>query len=248
MKRELTRRGRRRLFVIATAGLMGLSVPAWVPRLLATLPAFRVEQVEVVGTRYVPPDEVKALVALGPEASVWDDRQVWESRVRGHPMIREARVRREGLHSLEVVVVERRPVALVATPELRPVNADGRLLPLDVTRAELDLPIIHGIVQIEGDSVLDAGIRGIARLLDALDRAQPEFLAVVSEVGIAADGGYEFLMLPSADAGTVLLPADEPVRALRRISFALGQVDDPRVRKADARFDGQVVLTREEER
>lgn len=248
MKRELTRRGRRRLFVIATAGLLGLSVPAWVPRLLATLPAFRVEQVEVVGTRYVPPDEVKALVALGPEASVWDDREVWESRVRGHPMIREARVRREGLHSLEVVVVERRPVALVATPELRPVNADGRLLPLDVTRAELDLPIIHGIVQIEGDSVLDAGIRGIARLLDALDRAQPEFLAIVSEVGIAADGGYEFLMLPSADAGTVLLPADDPVRALRRISFALGQVDDPRVRKADARFDGQVVLTREEER
>lgn len=248
MKPELTRRGRRRLFVIATSGLLGLSVPAWVPRLLATLPAFRVERVEVVGTRYVPPDEVKALVALGPEASVWDDREVWESRVRGHPMIREARVRREGLHSLEVVVVEKRPVALVATPELRPVNADGRLLPLDVTRVELDLPIIHGIAEIEGDSVVDAGVREIARLLDALDRAQPEFLAVVSEVGIAADGGYEFLMLPSADAGTVLLPAGEPVRALRRISFALGQIDDPRVRRADARFEGQVVLTREEER
>jgi len=248
VKVELTRRGRRRLFVIATAGLLGLSVPAWVPRLLATLPAFRVAQVEVIGTRHVPPDEVKALVALGPEASVWDDLDVWESRVRGHPMIREARVRREGLHALQVVVVEKRPVALVATPELRPVSAEGRLLPLDVTRAELDLPIIHGLAEVDGDSVLDPRVREIARLLDDLDRAQPEFLAVVSEVGAAEDGGYEFLMLPSADAGTVLLPAAEPVRALRRISFALGQVDDPRVRKADARFAGQVVLTREEER
>lgn len=248
MKIELTRRGRRRLFVIATAGLLGLSVPAWVPRLLATLPAFRVEQVEVIGTRYVPPDEVKALVAPGPEASVWDDLDVWEERVRGHPMIREAKVRREGLHALQVVVVEKRPLALVATPELRPVNAEGRLLPLDVTRAGLDLPIIHGVVRVEADSVVDGDVREIARLLDALDRAQPEFLAVVSEVGVASDGGYEFLMLPSADAGTVLLPAEEPVRALRRISFALGQVDDPRVRKADARFEGQVVLTREEER
>lgn len=248
MKLELTRRGRRRLFVIATAGLLGVSVPAWVPRLLATLPAFRVEQVEVVGTRYVPPDEVKALVALDAEASVWDDLDVWESRVRGHPMIREARVRREGLHALQVIVVEKRPVALVATPELRPVNADGRLLPLDVARAEIDLPVIHGVVRVEGDSVIDRGARDIARLLDALDRSQPEFLAVVSEVGVAAGGGYEFLMLPTADAGTVLLPTDHPVRALRRVSFALGQVDDPRVRKADARFTGQVVLTREEGR
>lgn len=248
MKIELTRRGRRRLFVIATAGSLGLSVPAWVPRLLATLPAFRVERVEVIGTRYVPPAEVKALVAPGLEASVWDDLDVWEARVRGHPMIREAKVRREGLNTLQVVVVEKRPVALVATPELRPLNADGRLLPLDVTRAELDLPIIHGVTRIEGDSVADADAREIARLLDALERAQPEFVAVVSEVGIAADGGYEFLMLPSADAGTVLLPAEAPVRAVRRISFALGQVDDPRVRKADARFEGQVVLTREEKR
>lgn len=248
MRLELTRRGRRRLFVIATAGLLGLSVPAWVPRLLATLPAFRVEQVEVVGTRYVPPDEVKSLVALGPEASVWDDVDVWEGRVRGHPMIREAKVRREGLHALRVVVVEKRPVALVATPVLRPVNADGRLLPLDAARAELDLPVIHGPAAVEGDSVTDPVVREITRVLDALDRAQPEFVALVSEVGVAAGGGFEFLMLPSADAGTVLLPVEHAVRALRRISFALGQVEDARVRKADARFEGQVVLTREEER
>lgn len=248
MKRELTRRGRRRLFVIATAGLLGLSVPAWVPRLLATLPAFRVEQVEVIGTRYVPPDEVKALVDLDPEASVWDDLDAWGARVRAHPMIREATVRREGLHSVQVVVVEKRPVALVATPELRPVNADGVLLPLDPAKAELDLPIIRGEPAIEGDEVADPAVRELARLLDALDRAQPAFLSVVSEVAFADDGGYEFLMLPSADAGTVLLPRERPLRALSRISFALGQVDDPRVRRADARFAGQVVLTREEGR
>jgi cell division septal protein FtsQ len=240
----LTRRGRRRLSVVAVAGFVGLTVPVWVPLLLATLPAFSVEQIRVVGSRHVPPDEVKELVALQPEASVWDDGKLLEDRVRVHPMIQEATVRRAGLHALEIVVVEKHPVALVATPELRPVGGDGRVLPLDPAVAELDLPIINGLTRIEGDLVADPSTMVLARLLDELERSDPGFVSVVSEVA-PTDGGWEFTMLPDADAATVLLPLEDPLRALMRVSAALGQLDDPRVVRADARFSRQVVLTRE---
>ncbi|MFV1986459.1 MAG: cell division protein FtsQ/DivIB [Gemmatimonadota bacterium] len=245
---DLTRRGRRRLIVIASAGIIGLSVPLWVPRLLSALPVFRVERVTVVGTHYVGPDEVTRLIALEPDASVWDRVDILEDRIRTHPMIRETTVRRDGLNGLLVAVIEKRPVALVATPELRAVNGDGRLLPIEPSRAALSLPIISGITGVEDGLVLEDGARELAGVLEELDRSNADFVSVVSEASLAPDGGYRFLMLPTADAGSVFLPSDDPVGALHRVSLALGQIEDRRVARADARFDRQVVITRAEGR
>ena len=85
-------------------------------------------------------------------------------------------------------------------------------------------------------------------VLDQLDRANPEFVSVVSEVTHAVNGGYRFLMRPSAEVGVVFLPPVNTVNALRRVSIALGQIDDPKVARADARFTGQVVVARVEAR
>lgn len=243
-----TRRTRRRVFVIVTAGAMGLAVPAWVPRLLATLPAFHVDEVLVDGTRYIRPDEVKRLAALDEGASVWDDPETWEARVREHPMVRDVTVRRRGFRSIEIAVVEKHPVALVATPELVPVNGDGIVLPVDPAAVALDLPMIEGLTGVEDGRIADPGILELAGVLDRLERENAGFVSVISEAGRTPEGDLRFVMLPGADAGLVLLPRSDPVRGLRRVSIALGQVEDPRVERADARFAGQVVLTRAEER
>lgn len=239
----LTRRGRRRLFVVATAGVMGLGVPQWMPRLLATLPAFQVEHVKILGTRHVAPDEINHLLALEADASVWDSVDPLERRVREHPMIREATVRREGLNALSVIVVEKRPVALVATPELKAVNGSGVVLPLEPFMAGLNLPIISGVTEVEDDVVLEPAVREMAGVLDQLVRVDPGFVSVVSEIGPATGGGYGFTMLPAADAEVVLLPSNEPVRALQRVALALGRTESARVARADARYSRQVVLT-----
>jgi len=244
----LSRRSRRRILVVLMSGFLGLGVPIWVPRVLATLPAFRVAEVRVLGTRYVPPDEIERLAGFGPDASVWDDPAAWESRIRAHPMVLDASVRRHGLGALDIVVVERRPVALVATPELVPVNGDGRVLPLDGPEARLDLPIIAGITEVEGDRVVDPGVQELALVMGRLARANAEFASVISEVAFAAKGGYRFSMLRGAEVGVVFLPLEDPVGALDRVSVALGLMSDPRVARADARFTGQVVVTRAEGR
>ncbi|MYA32897.1 MAG: FtsQ-type POTRA domain-containing protein [Gemmatimonadales bacterium] len=244
---RITRRGRRRLFFALTVAAIGLSVSIWVPPLLATLPAFQISEVHVVGTEHVPPEEIRAL-ALTPDASAWDDPATLEARVRAHPMVREATARRQSFRTLEIAIVERRPVALVATPELRPVSGDGYMLPLEPSAAPLDLPIVRGPVETESGFVADPGMRELILALSRMDRTRSEFMSLVSEVGPAAEGGYRFLLLPGSGADVVLLPRAEPLRALDRVSIALGQIEDRRVARADARFSGQVVLTRVEER
>ena len=244
---RITRRGRRRLLLALMVAAIGLSVPIWVPPLLATLPAFRISEFRVTGTDHIPPDEISAL-AVTPDASVWDDPAVWEERVRAHPMVREATARREGFRTFEIAVVERRPVALAATPELRPVSGDGYVLPLEPSSVPLDLPIVQGPVETDNGFVTDPGVRELVFTLARMDRTRSDFMSLVSEVGPAAEGGYRFLLLPGAGADVVLLPRDRPLLALDRVSIALGQIEDRRVARADARFRGQVVLTRVEER
>lgn len=245
---RITRRGRRKLLFALMVASIGLSVPIWVPLLLAVLPTFRISELRVIGIEHIPPDEIRELAAVAPDASVWDDPAKWEERVRAHPMVREVTVRREGFHILEIAVVERRPVALAATPELRPVSADGYVLPLDPSSASLDLPVIRGPVETENGFVTDPGMRELIFALARMDRTRSDFMSLVSEAGPAAEGGYRFLLLPGAGADVVLLPRDRPLRALDRISIALGQIEDRRVARADARFRGQVILTRVEER
>ena len=243
---RLTRRGRRKLFVILIAAACGFSVPVWVPRLLSTLPAFRFVEVRVSGTHLARPEEVRSYAGVEPEASVWDDPRPWEARVREHPLIRDATARRLDAGVLEITVVEERPVALVATPELRPLGGDGRLLPLDPSAQRLDLPIVGGPVAMEGDFVAGADLRALAALLEGMHRTRRDFISLVSEVRLAERGGYRFLLLPGAGADVVLLPREDALRALDRVSIALGQVEDGRVARADARFGAQVVLTRAE--
>lgn len=242
---RLGRRARRRAFVVLVAGGVGLAAPVWMPWLLAALPAFRVQSVEIVGTRYVAPDSVARLAAVALDASVWDDPDRWEARVERHPLVEEARVRREGLRTLEIRVAEKRPVALVATPELVAVSADGLVLPLEPWQVGLDLPVIAGAAEARDGRILDPRALELVSVLDRLDAADAGFLAQVSEVGHAAGGGYEFLMMPGAEAGRVLLPSEAPARGLRRISLALGQLDGARVARADGRYAGQVVIAPE---
>lgn len=224
----------------AMAAVIGAGSPLWGPPLLRSLPAFQVERVEVVGTRYVAPDEVVERADVPPEASVWDDPGVWIRRVEAHPLVERVRVRRTGWHGLEFTVEEVEPVAFVATPALRPVGGTGRLLPLDPARHGMDLPIVAAGAEIEGGRVQGES----ALLLEVLTRLEdydPGFVANVSHLRPLQGGGVLVRMTDGTHADRILLPAADPLSALRRIELALGE-QGRRVAEADARFRGQVVV------
>lgn len=237
----MTRRGRRRLFVLGVCATAGLSLPVWAPRLLATLPAFRVERIEVVGSYYLPPDEVVALAAVSRTASVWDEPAVWEARVRSHPLVREVRISRRGFRRLEVRVVEERPVALAAVPRLVPVSAGGRLLPLDPSDAGLDLPVLGGRAKLEEGQVVGPH-RELAALLGRLEEYDPGFVRHISQMEWLEGGAVRIDLLESAGCARILLPLRSALRGLRRVELALSHAAEERVSSADARFDGRVIL------
>jgi len=246
----VTRRTRRRIYVATMAAAVGAGAPLWAPAVLARLPGFRVKEVRVVGTHYVPPDRVASLASVGPDASVWDDPGHWEDRVREDPMIADARVRRTGAHRIEIRVTEVEPVALVPTPDLVPVDSSGRLLPLNPATADLDLPILGSGAKVEAGRLADPGTLRLLEVLDRLRSAEPGFVRSASQF-LRVPGGVEVFMTDGADARRVYLPGADPERGLRRVEAALaargaghaaGHAAVHAAARVDARFDGQVVV------
>src|SRR6185436_6494915 len=98
---------------------------------LAHLDFFRVRRIELQGASHLSVEEAEEAVAIPQGSSVWDDPSEWEARLARHPLVREAHVERRLPRTLVLVVTERDPVALLPTPMLVPVDAEGRVLPLD---------------------------------------------------------------------------------------------------------------------
>lgn len=239
----MTRRTRRRLQVLLLAAALGGSAPVWAPPVLSRFSFFRVEEVGVVGTRYVAPAEVVERASVDSGASVWDDTGRWERRVAGHPLIRGARIRRAGLHRLEIHVREVEPVALVATPELVPVDRRGKVLPLDPVENRLDLPILGREARVEDGRVTSEDVLTLLGVLVRLRREEPGFVRQASQLTLLRGGDVRIYLSGSDPCEEILLPTTDPVESLRRVEMALSQhASEPAVRTADARFDGQVVL------
>lgn len=243
----MTRRLRRRLFVIGTAATLGLGAPAWAPPLLGTLPFFHVESVRVVGVRFVGEEEVRQLAAIGPHASVWDDDTVWEEHVRSHRLVREARVKRTGIRELEIRVTEVDPIAFVVDETLLPVDRDGWELPLDPAAYSISLPVLMGEARVEGGRVMGRGARDALVALAELKEYDAAFFDQISEVRSLGRESLAIELIESGRTGRVFLRTADAVRGLRRVELALGHAGDRPVSAADARFEGQVILRAREE-
>ncbi len=211
------------------AALLALiASPWWGKALLREMEFFRVRRVEIEGARYAAPDEIVSRLRVDTTASVWDDVTPLEARVREHPQVRDARIRRKLPGTLVVVVTENPPVALVSTAKgLEVTDASGRALPVDPTTIDVDLPVL-----VRRDTLL-------LRLLGAMRAEDPALFARVSEAGRNPRGDV-VLVLPEH---RVLASADVTVHRLAdllpvELDLARRAL---RVAELDLRFRDQVV-------
>lgn len=238
MSRDL----RRRLAVAGAVAALGMASPMWGPAFMRTLPAVRVAAIEVNGSRFVSSDAARALAAIPPEASAWDEHADAETRLETHPLIEEARVRRQGLNRLAIELREVRPVALVSAPTLEPVDGTGRILPLDPAVHALDLPILLQAT-VEAGRVADEDSRRVLSVLARLGRLSPDFVHQVSEVHRSRGDAIELLLLDGSHAQRVILPLENAELAFLRAEDAIGEcAARGRVTSVDARFRDQVVV------
>jgi cell division protein FtsQ len=144
----------------------------WLPPLLRPLDFFHVRSVSVRGVRYL---NVRALVRsmeLDTTVSIWNSLEPYEARVAAHPQVRSVSLSRRLPSTIVVTIDESVPIALVPTNEsgLRAYDEDARQLPIDLTRYDVDLPILS-----RADTTL-------LRMLADLRRLDPPMYARVSEV------------------------------------------------------------------
>jgi hypothetical protein len=240
---------RRQLMVLGLTLALG-PVVIWGPMALDAVTAmetFRISEIQVTGEQYLTEQSVIDQMDLGQFASVWGDRETWAERLSNHPLIREADVRRRLPNGLRVTVVERRPVALAPTPTLEPVDAEGFRLPIDPTVHRLDLPIITSERYPPAEAyVFPLEVRNLAVELEALTRADEEFVRNVSSIEQTADGALRVhLIEPLVE---FLIPPGTPVGRLREAQSALRHAMSQNPGRApaviDLRFSGQVVVRR----
>jgi cell division protein FtsQ len=223
-------RGRRRLRRLGQGLALAvvLGVPWWGRAGLRRLDFFRVRAVEVTGTRYLEPAEIVRRLGVDTLRSIWDELAPLERRVLEHPGVRAATVERGLPGTLRVRVEERLPVAFVPAPTgLRVVDDGGRVLPIDPSRRQVDVPIAP------------AADTAVLRLLGELREGAPAFYRQVSEVRRA---GRDEIVFRLPGASVRARPTVE-ARRLADIRFVEADLARRRLRAAelDLRFRDQVI-------
>lgn len=238
------RKGLRFALILTLAAALAAGASR-VPEALAEVEAFRVRDYTLEGARFLSLDELVRTADVPPDASVWDDPGAWEERLRGHPLIRDVRIERDLPATLVLRVEEVEPVALVPTPTLEPVDASGRILPLDPAAFRLDLPLIRPRWYGTGGRALTPDeVRSLARELGRLRSVDPGFAARISEVALAGRG---HVVVELAEPRVrVRFEAPLTTRRLREglqaLSDAMGRIGPDAPRSVDLRFEDQVVV------
>jgi len=140
---DVARRVGWRAPVVLASLLAVASAPWWGPPLLSRLSYFQVRHVQLDGRRYVEPADILARLRVDTTTSVWTDLGVLERRVAAHPQVHSVKIERRLPATLVVRLTENLPVALIPSRDgLATVDGSGRVLPIDPSRADVDLPLL----------------------------------------------------------------------------------------------------------
>jgi cell division protein FtsQ len=230
-----------RIAALASVGVLAAASPFWGPRVLRELPWFRVERVEISGTRLLAPHQVLEAARIPADENVWDDLGTLERAIRAHPAIASVAVSRDLPRTLRIRVEEKRPIAYVEMAALAPITAAGEVLPIDPARARMDLPVIRG----SWSKVSPALRRGLLAETERISQADPTLLAHVSEIRGQNDR-LEVLVL-SHPLAEILLPVGADLTRLAQLRAVLADLErrmpnESAPAHVDLRFQEQIVV------
>ncbi len=161
------------------AAAIGVGLYVGLPRVLATLDYFHVQTIQLEGARFLTPSAVIQALGADTSASTFDDPARFAAKVERMPLVASATVRRRLPGTLVVTIVERIPVALVATRDgFRGVDSTGTRLPIDPAISAFDAPVVLPSLA-PRDSVAD---RRLFHLLGTIRAHDPALFDAIEEV------------------------------------------------------------------
>jgi len=150
----------------------------------------QVDRLVVRGNERLSKGEVLAVLnGLRGQSLMWTDLDVWRKRLLASPWVRDAALRRSLPSTVEVAILERRPIG-VGRLNGDMFLVDERGVVIDQygpQYADLDLPIIDGLSAPPGDGggmTDEARAELAARLIAAL-KAKPDIARRLSQVDVA---------------------------------------------------------------
>lgn len=207
---------------------------------------FRVREVRVVGIDVAHPSVLVAEAGLmGAELHWWSPLRGYAEGVLRDPLVAEARLERRFPDGLVLEVVERRPVALLATDRLVPADSTGRTLPVDPFHAGWDAPVMvvePGEEAIVRDGrVRDANVRRTLRWLGEVERRFPVLAREISAIDLDAEG---IARVRLANGGPLVIDGETPFERLALVDDVLRDLREKEVsyREVDLRFADQIVV------
>ena len=207
----------------------------------------QVDRIDVAGNDRLSKGEVLAVLnGLRGENIVWADLDAWRRRLLASPWVRDAALRRSLPSTVQVVVFERRPIAIGRiNGDMYLVDERGVIIDQYGPRyANFDLPIVDGLAASpnDGGSMTDESRAELAARLIASLSAKPAIAKRLSQIDVSDVHNASIIL--SGDPAIIQLGEDQ---FLQRLESYLGLADALRERVADIdyvdlRFDDRIYV------
>lgn len=141
--------------VLLGGALLGDSEMVWsvVAHYAMRHPYFAVEEIEVSSDGRLTVEQIRAWSGVERGMSLWSiDPARVEARLRAHPWVRSATVRREFPHRLLMTVRTRRPLAIIVRQPFTYVDDTGSYFVPTAVPEDVDLPYVSGLEQLPLDT------------------------------------------------------------------------------------------------
>lgn len=197
---------------------------------------FAVQQIEISGLVHAPPAEIEALTEGYGGANLFRlDLDQLRADLRRHPWVESVTVEKKLPDTLEIVVVERTPAALVLVEEgLRYVDRHGvSFAGLSPRVGNPDLPLISETRASE--------VAAAVEFLGALKQSAPELYSRVSQISATPSSGFAVWDRELATVVRMGEDGAEKWTALHQIARADGWRRGT-LEYADLRFRGRIVV------
>ncbi|HUP89340.1 MAG TPA: FtsQ-type POTRA domain-containing protein [Longimicrobiales bacterium] len=228
----MTARGR--WLLVGIGAVVLTTAAATAPTMLRRVDAFNVQRVEVHGTHYMGAYDAVVQSGITRRSSVFEDFAPWRAKLIKHPLVLDANIERRLPNTLQVTITETTPVALVRNRDLRPVDARMKELPIDPANADLDLPLVT------------LASKPVVEVLAMLQTRDARLFSWISEAAQATDHGVR-LELRNPAGAEIMVPNDSRAIRVNEMEVAIADLaargELPRIKRIDARFHDQIVVS-----